>query len=65
MAKPSKFELELIKKITSAVTKLEALKRKHSVTCSAEDILDEGMCTCGADEYNAELESILSDLKIN
>lgn len=64
MAKPSSYELELIQKITRATSKLENLKRTHPVTCPVEDPHMAGKCTCGADEHNAKVESVLSDLKI-
>lgn len=65
MSRPSTFELELIQKITIASCKIEALKRIHSDTCHAKmgpHVVVE--CTCGADQFNAKMDIILSDLKI-
>ena len=64
MSKPSPFELELIQKITRAMIKLEALKKTHSDTCPVNDSHMPGKCTCGADEHNAKVADVLSDLKI-
>lgn len=64
MAKPTAFEIELIQKITRATIALEALRKKHSDACPVNDPLISGRCTCGADENNAKVSAIISDLHI-
>lgn len=64
MAKPSSFELELIRKITMAESKLEAIRKEHHDTCPVNDPHMPAKCTCGADELNAMIDSVLLDLKI-
>jgi hypothetical protein len=64
MSKPSAFELQLIQKITIASCKIEDLKRIHSDTCPAKGPRPVVQCTCGVDQFNAKVDIILSDLKI-
>lgn len=65
MVKPSSCEAELIKKILKATTKLEAFRKIHPDTCPVNDPLVPGECTCGVNEHNATIDSIISDLVHN
>ncbi len=60
------FEIYLIQKITRVETLVETLTREHTAICPTRDATAVSVkCNCGADEYNAKINLILNELKID